>query len=226
MGVQEMKKILLLVFGLGVLSSCTMAKMAVSPELKNNSFEYKITEKPGLTGDKIRFGSYLASKIDRSFTTGSGTTIFSYKNKNRSQRYTYDFKGENSWKAICNMGGKGQTVGIVEFGLETTLNCIFSSTGKKRSKFKFILTGPSLVEAKGKFSAGTKDFRVAVINRIQGSSFSLGSPSGYSFYSGNKLIAGVDSINRDGPVWLNKKLSADVQDRVSLVIVALLLFQE
>ncbi len=221
-----MRKILLSVFGLVDLSSCTAAKMAIDPELINNSREYKITEKPGLTGDKIRFGPYLASKIDRHCMRGSSISILSYKSEKRSQKYTYDFKGESRWKASCKMGGKGQTIGAVGFGHESTLNCTFSSMGEKKSKFTFSLAGPSLVEAKGKFSAGAKNFRVVVIDKIQGSSLRLGSPIGYSFYSGKKLIAGVNIINSEGPVLLNKNLSGDVKDRVSLVMVALLLFQE
>jgi hypothetical protein len=226
MRIQEMKTILLLIFGLAVLSSCTAAKMAIDPELKINSHEYKITEKPGLTGDRIKFGPYLASKIDRDWMRGSGMSILSYTNEERSQKYTYDFKGESSWKASCKMGGKGQTIGAVGFGHETTLNCTFSSMGEKKSKFTFSLTGPSLVEARGEFSAGGKNIRVVIIDKMQGSSFRLGSPIGYSFYSGKKIIAGVNIINSEGPVLFNKKLTGDVKDRVSLVMVALLLFQE
>ncbi len=221
-----MIKILLLVFVLGVLNSCTAAKMAIDPELKIDSHEYKITETPGLTGDKIRFGPYLASKIDRHFMRGRGFSIQSYKKEKRSQKYTYDFKGESRWKASCKMGGKGQTIGAVGFGHESTLNCTFSSMGEKKSKFTSSLAGPSLVEAKGEFRAGEKDFRVVIIDKMQGSRLRLGSPIGYSFYSGNKLIAGVNIINSEGPVLLNKKLSGDEKDRVSLVMVALLLFQE
>jgi hypothetical protein len=226
MGAQEIRELLLLVLGAAVLSSCTTAKMAIDPELKTDSHEYKITEKPGLTGDKLRFGPYLASEIDRDFMWGRGVSIGSYKNEKRSQKYTYDFKGERRWKASCKMGGKGQTIGAVGFGHESTLNCTFSSMGEKKSKFTFSLAGPSLVEAKGKFSAGAKNIRVAVIDKMQGSSLRLGSPIGYSFYSGNELIAGVNIINSEGPVLLNKKLSGDEKDRVSLVMVALLLFQE
>lgn len=221
-----MKKILLLVFWLGVLISCTTAKMAIDPEIKNNSHEYKITEKPGLTGDRIKFGPYLASKIDRHFMRVSRTSISSYKNEERSQKYTYDFKGESRWYANCKMGGKRQTIGAVGFGHESTLNCTFSSIGDKKSMFTFSLAGPSLVEAKGKFSAGAKNFRVVVIDKMQGSSLRLASPIGYSFYSGNKIIASVNIINSEGPVFLNKKLSGDEKDRVSLVMIALLIFQE
>lgn len=221
-----MKKILLSIFMVGLLSSCVTAKMAVAPELKNSSHEYIITEKPGLTGDKIRFGPYLASKIDRGFVRGSSTTILSYKNEKKSQSYTYNFKGESSWKASCKMKGKGQTIGAIGFGHETALNCTFSSTGKKGSTFKFSLAGPSLVESTGQFSTGAKDFSVAVINKVQGSNLSLGSPTGFSFYSGKRLIAAVGRTDSTGPVLLNKKLSGDEKDRVSLVMVALLLVQE
>ena len=221
-----MKKMLLLVLGLGVLSACTAAKMAIDPELKMSSYQYEIMEKPRLTGDKVKFGPYLASNINRKWMRGSGTTIGSFKDKKATQKYTYDFMGESSWKASCQMKSKGKTIGAVGFGHETSLNCSFSSTGEKKSTFEFTFSGPSLVEAKGYFNAGKENFRVAVIDKIEGSPLRLGSPIGYSFYAGEKLIAGVNIINRKGPVLLNKELSGDVKDRVSLVMVALLLFKE
>lgn len=221
-----MKKILLLVIGLGVLGACATAKMAIDPELKNNSHEYKITEKHGLTNDTIRFGPYLASNIDRDWMKGKGFSISSFKSEKRSQIYTYDFMGESSWKATCRMSGESKSLGVVEFDMESALNCGFTSTGEKKTKFSFRLAGLSLVEAEGEFSVGKNDFRVAVVNKIEGSSLSLGYPTGYAFYSGDKLIAGLDAINSYGTVWLNKELSGDVKDRLSLVMVALLVFQE
>lgn len=230
-----MIKIVSLVVGVIILSSCATAKMAVSPDLKKQSHEYKITEKPLLTGDKIKFGPYLASKIDRSFTRGSAFSINSYKNERRHQNYSYDFKGKRNWKAACEMSGKGQSVkvinkprtgGTVDFGMETALNCTFNAIGNKGSTFTFGFSGPRLVEITGSFNVGTEIYSVAVINRIEGSRFALGSPTGYAIYSGNSLIAAVDSINRKGPVWINKQLSEDTKDKIGLVIVALLLFQE
>ena len=221
-----MKKILLLVIGLGVLGACATAKMAIDPKLKMNSHEYEITEKPRLTGDKVSFGPYLASNIDRKWMRGSGTTLGSFKSEKGSQSYTYGFMGENRWEASCQMRTKGKKIGAVGFGHETSLNCTFSSMGEKKSKFEFSLVGPSLVEAKGQFNAGEETFRVAVVDKMEGSSFRLGSPLGYSFYAGGKLIAGVNIINHTGPVLLHKNLSGDVKDRVSLVMVALLLLKE
>ena len=221
-----MKKMLLLVLAFGVLSACAVAKMAIGPELKLNSDEFEITEKPRLTGDKVRFGPYLASNIDRKWMRGSGTTLGSFKSEKRSQRYTYDFKGESRWKANCQMGGKGKTIGALEFDHESSLNCMFSPMGEKKSNFKFSLVGPSLVEAEGQFSVGEENYRVVVIDKMEGSRFRMGSPIGYSFYAGEKLIAGVNIINKSGPVLLHKNLSGDEKDRVGLVMVALLLFQE
>ena len=221
-----MKKVLLLVFGVGALAACATAKMAIDPEFKNNSLVYEITEKHGLINDKIRFGPYLASNIDRGWMKGKGFTLMSFKSEERSQIYTYDFTGESSWEAVCRMSGKSKSLGVVEFGMESGLNCDFTSIGDKKSKFNFSLVGTSLVEAEGEFSAGAEDFRVVVIDKIEGSSFRLGSPIGYSFYSGNKIVAGVDIMNSAGPVLFDKELSGDIKDRVSLVMVALLIFQE
>ena len=229
---------LLLIAGLGILASCSTAKMAVDPELTKNSDAYKISERPGaFSGDRMKFGPFLATKIDRDWTRGSGTTISSrassaiYKSREKSQNYRFQFTGQSkvSWKAECRMSGKSQSVGRIGFGLEIGVHCTFNSnaeTGSPQSRFEFRLKGPRLVEAKGDFKAGEESIRVTPAIKIQGSSLRMGSPTGYYFFSKEKLIAGVDKISSEGPVWLNRKLSQDVRDRVGMVVVALLLLQK
>ncbi len=226
---------LLLIAGIGFLSACTTAKMAVDPELTKNSDAYKITEKPGVfSGERMKFGPFLATKIDRDWTRGSGTTISSkatpiYMSKEKGQNYRYQFTGKGSWKAECRMSGKSQAIGRIGFGLEVGVHCTFISnagTGSPQSRFEFRLKGPRLAESKGDFKAGGESIRVTPVVKIQGSSLRMGSPTGYYFFSKEKLIAGVDKISSGGPVWLNRKLSQDVRDRVGMVVVALLLLQK
>ena len=226
---------LIAVAAIGLLGACTTAKMAVDPELVKKSDAYKISERPGaFSGDRMKFGPFLATKIDRDWTRGSGTTISSkatptYKSRQKSQKYRYQFTGKGSWTAECRMSGKSQSVGRVGFGMEIGVHCTFNSnagTGSPQSKFEFRFKGSRLVEAKGDFKAGQESIRVTPVLKIQGSSLRMGSPTGYNFFSKEKLIAAVDKLSSEGPVWLNRKLSQDVRDRVGMVVVALLLLQK
>lgn len=221
-----MNKTLIITLATLLLNACATAKMAIAPELANNSLEYKITETPGLFDDRLKFGPYLATNIDKSWMRSSSTSLKSYKNEKRSQTYAYDFKGAGRWKASCKMEGKGQTLGRVEFGVESALNCSFHPVHKTLKSFTFRLGGPSLVQAEGEFSVGDKTYRVEVVNKIQGSSLSMGVPTGYTFYAGDRIIAGVSRTNSEGPVWFHQRLPDAEKDHIGIVMVALILFKE
>lgn len=60
---------------------------------------------------------------------------------------------------------------------------------------------------------------------MEGSPLTLGQNTGYYFYLEEKIIAGVDAISKEGPVWLNNKLSQGEKDIIGMVVVALLLNQ-
>ena len=205
------------------LNACSMAQMAVDPQLNNNFDKFSITHLPG---GGIGFGSYLSSNMDRSWTRGDGITIGPYKGERRHQSYTFDFKGAGDWKAECVMRSQSRQLGIVGFDQEIGIECTFAQTGGENSNFSLKFSGSRLVEAQGSFSAGAETLTVVPNLKLQGSPFSMGYPSGYYIYSGSDIVAGVDSISGNGPVWLKKDLSRDVKDRVSMVLISLLLIQE
>lgn len=230
---------LILIFSFGILFSCATARMVLDPALNTNFDQYKITERPGLfSGNKMKFGPYLVTDVkhswsnswSKSFSLALKSHIGTYKSVDKSQRYSYQFIGKRTWKSGCLRAETSKSLGIVSFGLEVGIDCVFianAERGASQPMFQFSFKGTRLVEATGAFKAGEdgmENIRVVVTNKIQGTSLGLGSPTGYYFYAGKNLVAAVDNIRSDGPVWLSKSLSPDAKDRVSLAIVALLLY--
>ena len=229
--------VLRIILLLSILASnvCSAVNMTVDPQLNTNFDKYPIKKMPK---KGIAFGPYVSSNVHRGWTRGNGTTINIDKNVYKSHRhhqpYSFDFKGASNWKADCIKYGKSQQLGnvgsrlevSVEFGNEIGIDCNFARKNVETSTFSLRFSGTRLVEAQGFFSNGTEAFRVIPNLKIQESPFRLGTPTGYYIYSGAKIVAGVDKISKKGPVWLSKDLSPDDKDRVSLVIVSLLLIQE
>jgi len=214
-------------------TACVPTSMAILPGLETNSTKYKITEKPGLfSGNKIVFSPYSATNISRSWvsSTNSGMKIGSTKinNKNSSQDYTYQFNGKNSWNGDCEVNQESSKIGIFSGGLSYNLSCTFSpieSKDNSLSSWQFSFKGESPSTSTATINLKSKTIIVKAINKMQGSSIKLGQNTGYYFYSDEKIIAGVDALSNEGPVWLNNNLSEDEKDTIGMVIAALLLNQ-
>jgi len=215
------------------LTACTPARMAVDPALNVDSVKHKITEMPGVfSGDTIAFGPYKATKIDRSWvkSTGGGGQIGNLKfgSSEQVQSYSYQFNSKSSWDCDCEVSKQKSQFAIVSTDLSADLNCYFSemeSGSDSASKWRFSFSGESPERATGSIVVGSKTFTVKPVNKVASSSFAMGNRTGYYFYSGEELVAGVDAISKEGPVWLSNKLSQEEKDYISMVAVGLLLNQ-
>ncbi len=214
-------------FALMFIASCSTAKMALDPGLEVNSDKYQITERPvAFAGGDLVFGPYKATKISRGFIKSSSLSILGFGKKKEGQDFTYQFSGKGSWNGDCKVKSGNKSIGRISGGYYAGIHCTFApldSAGTTFSDWKFNITGQTSGEAQGSINIRSKTFRVAAINKIEGSILPMGQHTGYYFYSGERLIAGVDTISHDGPVWLSKKLTADEKDAIGLVVVALLL---
>lgn len=219
--------------GVAVLTSCSTAKMAMDPGLEVDSQKFKITEMPSFfSGGDIVFGPYKATKISRGWieSTSLGFSIGGTKiAKNETgQDYTYLFVGTSSWSGNCKVDAGDTQIGIVSGKLYANLNCTFvpaDDGNTSVSAWQFSFKGPTSAMATGSINTGSHTITVKAINKMKGSSLTLGQNTGYYFYLGEKIIAGVDAISKEGPVWLNNMLSQDEKDMISMVVVALLLNQ-
>ena len=223
-------KMLLLIMGLGIFG-CSSAQMVIDKDLVSISDQYEISERPGaFSGEKLTFGPYSATEIDRSFVTSSGSGIGSISSNTKVQRFTYNFKGTKDWAGKCKVEGEGISIGSsVTAGEKKEIFCIFSPGEENRGSevrgWNFEFKGQDLISAKGFFKVGSKTVSLVGTNKFEGSSLPYGKPTGFYFYVENKVVAGVDVINSKGPVWIDKNLSAEVKDAIGAVMVALLLNQ-
>lgn len=227
-------QILLLLIPLGLLG-CSSAHMLVDENLVSTSDKYNVSERPSaFSGDKLIVGPYSATNIDRSGISSSGSGIRisgigSYSEKNKNQNFSYHFKGKHNWTSKCKVKGGSSTIGNVLSKENMGIFCNFSPENGTRSpssrSWKFSFEGFDLISATGSFKVRTKTVRVVATNKIKDSAFSHGKPTGYFFYVGKRIVAGVDVINSKGPVWIEKKLAADMKDAIGIVAVALLLNQ-
>ena len=103
------------------------------------------------------------------------------------------------------------------------LYCSFRPGKDKGGDWKFSLAGPNQNAATGSFTAGSETIRVAAKERFKGASFMDMKPAKYEFYSGDKIVAGVNVKKKKGPVWMLKELNSDVKDAIAIVAAALLL---
>ena len=219
--------------GVAVLTSCSTAKMAMHPGLEVDSEKYKITERPrAFSGGDLVFGRYEETKISRGFIKFSGQLNSLGKKragtKKKVQDYTYQFKGKSTWNGDCKAKKGNWEFAIISGGFYADINCTFvpiDNGSTFASGWTFSIKGETSGTATGSINIGSQTIKVTAINKIEGSSLAMGQHTGYYFYLGQTIIAGVDAISNEGPVWLNKKLSQDEKDIIAMVVVALLLNQ-
>lgn len=221
---------ILLCLAFVALTACSSARMARPPSLEEDSVSYKVTEMPGIfsRGDVV-FGPYKATNISRSWvnSSGSGWTIGDtrYEDKETSQDYSYQFSGKDSWKGDCRAEKGHQEVDIVAAGFYVDLSCTFEPMDSQASAWKFSFKGDRSDRATGTINLGSRTVTVAAVDKVEGSPFKLAHNTGYFFYLDEQIFAAVDTISKEGPVWMNNSLTNEERDKIAMVTVAFLLNQ-
>ncbi len=214
-------------FAVAVLAACSPAKMALDPGLEVDSDRYLVTQRPAtFSGGDLVFGPYRATRIDRSFVSKTGESTLGFTSKYIEQDYSYHFKGQSSWIAECIVESGNLEYRVVSGGYFADIHCRFvpaDDGSNAAAGWRFDIEGETSGTARGTLRVGSKIFEVAAINNIEGSSLRLSQHTGYYFYSGRDIVAGVDTISHEGSVWLNRQLTVDEKDAIGLVVVALLL---
>ncbi len=219
-----------LCLALTALTACSTARMAIPPNLEEVSVRYTVTEMPGTfsKGDVV-FGPYKATNISRSWvsSSGSGWTIGDtrYEDKQTSQDYSYQFVGKSSWNGDCRAEKGHQEAGIVAAGFYVELICTFDPVDRDAPAWQFIFKGDRSDRATGTINLGLKTVTVGAIDKVEGSPFKMGYNTGYYFYLDDQILAAVDTISQEGPVWMEDSLTQEERDKIAMVAVAFLLNQ-
>jgi hypothetical protein len=220
-----------IIFCLGVplLAACSTAKMTFDPDLDLDSEKYLITERPvAFSGGDLVFGPYRASRINRSFVSKTAVSAMGFSSKKVEQDYNYHFKGLGGWEARCVVESGNMEYRIISGGYFADIHCGFVPVDNGNSaaaEWYFDIGGETSGTARGEIRQGSKVIEVAAVNKTEASSQRLSQHTGYHFYSHDKLVAAVDTISQEGPVWVNRQLTVDEKDVIGLVVVALLLNQ-
>ena len=219
-----------LCLALTTLTACSTARMAKPPSLEADTVSYKVTEMPGIfsKGDVV-FGPYTATNISRSWvsSSSSGWTIGDtrYSDNETSQDYSYQFNGNSSWKGDCRAEKGHSEVSIVAGGFYVDLTCTFEPMDSEVPPWRFSFKGDRSDRATGTIILGAKTVTVGAIDRVESSPFKLAYNTGYYFYVDEQIFAAVDTISKEGPVWMNNSLTEEERDKVAMVAVAFLLNQ-
>jgi hypothetical protein len=213
--------------GLAAITACTPGRMASDPRLEADSDQYRVTERPvAFSGGDLVFGPYRATRINRSFVSKTSDSTLGFTSNKVEQDFRYHFKGQGSWKAACIVESGNLEYKVVSGGFFADIHCKFVPLDNKTNsttELMFDIGGETSGTARGKFTIGSHTIEVAANHSVEGTSLRLSQHSGYYFYLDGNPVAGVDTIAVEGPVWLNRTLTADEKDAIGLVVVALLL---
>ena len=215
--------------GLLLLAACSTARMEFDPDLEVNSESYLISERPDtFSGGDLVFGPYRATRINRGFISKTGESTLGYSSKNVEQNYSFHFKGQSNWEGECIVDSGNLEYRIISGGYFADMHCSFvpADKGSKVAMGWHIdIVGETSGTARGAIVVGSEAIEVAAVNKTEGSGLRLSQHTGYYFYLDGNIVAGVDTISHEGPVWLNRQLTMDEKDIIGLVVVALLLNQ-
>ncbi len=218
---------IILCLALATLTACSTARMAKLPGLEADSVSYKVTQMPSSFSSKgdLVFGPYRATDISRNLATTTGIAVLGFGKKDSDQDFSYQFNGKSSWRGDCKSRKGHMSVGIVSGGFYVDLSCGFVPIEGGASKWQFSFKGDRSDRATGEIKLGRKTVTVKPVDKMEGSPFKLSFNTGYYFYQDETIIAAVDVVSKEGPVWFNNSLSQEERDKIGMVAVAFLLNQ-
>ena len=142
------------------------------------------------------------------------------KTRKRARTTAYNLHGTSRWKGDCRAEKGHQEVAIVAGGFYVDLTCTFEPIDSNASPWKFIFKGDRSDRAAGTLILGLKTVAVGAIDKVKSSPFKLAYNTGYYFDLDEQIFAAVDTVSKQGPVWMNNSLTRKERDKVAMVAVA------
>jgi hypothetical protein len=229
-----------------LLISCTVARMAVRPQLVSVAKEMKVQGRKSFSFDEtFFFGPYQVAEVHRGWTRSTGFSIdFSMFEKHKkkftsskaAQKYEFilkDGKGD-VWKCQsvtgCNQNyvdvllGKKSRLAI---GLTSkAFVCTFMS--KNRPEVWRLMMNENFDSSgvmKGVLSDGKISILIQGTRKLAGTPFPLSTPSGYEFLIKEHVVGSVEVINK-GAVWIVPSIEERLHSPLAVTSAALLLYQD
>lgn len=213
------------------LGGCQTARLPV-PDSLVTAERLAVSGRQGLQlRQRLRFGSYVAHPINRSWTRGRdrGATLAA---RQLERRQTYRFTLQDSdveyWFVACHASAQSIRIdlGVIEAhpADESALYCNLQSATDRLAAWEL-----ELQERRGRPLAGTLElgdtrFDVDGTNRLEGA-LPMGSTTGYEIRSDGDVVGAVEVIN-NGAVWLSPDLDLEQRRLLAAAAAALLLLED
>lgn len=231
-----------------IMAGCATARMPVPAGLETADVLGVEGRGGWREGDVIRFGGFVASSIDRSWTKGSGMGTSAGRlggNKVEArQGYRFAFEGEAAvtWVVECETSGSRGTVGIgsveIDASAQERLDCVLTPEPVADGGPGWA-AGPGLAPISGAWTLSLRSDRdpplegratgpsgeYQVVAKRTGNRFVPGMLQGFEVRRGETIVAGVETVN-DGSVRLAAGLSSSDRDVLASLAATLLLYRE
>lgn len=211
-----------------LLTACATPQLQLPDELAPaERLEVEGMKRLG-TAKELRFGSYRATAIDRSWTKGSGWNVAGLGKNSARQRYGFRFAdGEMDQGAIaCETTAQRRSmdlkVVVVDPGADVSLTCSLADSQDSQG-WALSLASSRDRHLQGEISTDLRRYQVQAIGR--GGKLAPAETHGFHLLSEGRVVAAVQTNTR-GTVWLAPELDPEGRRVVALTAVALLLFEE
>lgn len=219
------------------LAGCTMARMAVPPDLPASATAMPVEGRKTFSFDEsFHFGGSRVESVRRGWTHSTAWRFLGFESGKAKQTYEFHLKaaGGDSWKAHCATGVRWKEMEFENFldsqgtltwplHSDTGFACTFDREGSKAWKLAMDQGTDDLV-MNGVLTDGTAVIKVEGIRKLQGTPIPLGEPSGYLFLGPDGLVGAVEVIN-NGTVWIAGDVAPDVQSALACTSASLLLYR-
>jgi hypothetical protein len=191
----------------GGAAACAPAQMEIPASLAGAS-GLAVEGRQGLRiTERLRFGTYEAVAIERSWTGGRDVRILGYERERRDQRFAFTLAvgGDEVWDVDCKatLRTRGFETRGVEIDPEdrSSLDCRMRGSDDPDARFRMLVEEENERPMKGTLANDDRRIDVLGTNRIQGGVVPVASASGYELREDGTTLAAVEVIN-DGRVWI------------------------
>jgi hypothetical protein len=221
---------LALLIAAGALGACGTTQIPL-PEGLAASERMPVQGRQGIMiNQRIRFGPYETSKIDRSWTRGTDHEGRSISESRRRQRFQFTVRdGEASpWFVRCDTGIRVGTVDMrildVQYTNRSVLHCMIAPEGGTEPVWQMELTQTRGRPLTGTLRSDTEVLSVRGTNRLE-KTWPTGMTTGYMIERDSESLAAVEVVN-NGVVWFSPRLSAGERGLVAATAAALLALED
>jgi len=222
------------------------------PDTLDAATEMKVEGRQNFFKNKMSFGGYAVTEVSRGWVRKTKLSLFGYTKKKAQQNYEFNMTSpsKRKWACQCLNGMKEQDLGgffpdiaggiTVELAYESSLGAVLTPEGggpewslamntepTSRKALKRLITEGTIEPlsiASGLLTDGKAQIMIEPISKYEGSPLPSENPTGYLFIMDNRVVAGVETINK-GAVWILDTVPELPREAIATAATALMLYK-